>query len=417
MAKAKSKKTSKKTSKAKGKSASSASPLAQARAYLSKTFAKKDDDPLVLLDPSQFKESQPVINTGCFALDTFLGGSPNKHGVVPYPGIARGKILQLYGQPSSGKTTLALMTAAQVIKNGGTVCYIDFENEIDPIYTERLGVPIGDKNRFLLYQPVTLEDGFAIAYTMVTAGVDLVVIDSVGAAISQKQMDKSLTDMSGEAQIGFLARFWSQKLPPIKGKMNRSGTTMIAISQLRTNISSMSYGDSKSVQGGKGWQFYSAYRLYLQRIRSEKGKIYSSLTNKTEEAVVGGLIRVRAEKCKMSDIQQQEVLFYVRHGEGIDNLRTNIEIASNYGIIDKAGAWYTWIMPDGETHRTQGVDNLRSFFQQNESLQQVLEEQIREKIYRSRKHREQEIIQTNIEEDLLGDLSSVGDELTTLLKD
>lgn len=355
--------------------------MAQARGILNDTF--KRTDWVVDLDPSKYKSVQPVLTTNSFVLDTFLGGKPNKFGVVPFPGIPKGKIIQLYGHEASGKTTLALEMSAAVCKSGGTVCYIDWENEVVPEYAHHLGVPTDDGEHFMLVSPDTLEEGFITAYTMASAGVDLIIFDSVGAAVPKATFEKSLGDITDTGRIGLVASFWSTNLPRLKERVSKSGSVILGISQIRANISTMGYGEKNTVQGGNAWKFYSALRLLLKRIATEKGKIRNLLTNQVEEGIIGSYVRVRADKCKQSSIQGNETNIYIRYGEGVDNLRSLIDVAVSYKIIVKAGSWVTWMLPDGTEKKVQGVEKIRDLLVADKSLQVTLQAQVRDRMYAS----------------------------------
>lgn len=330
--------------------------LARAREVLKK--ALPNSDCMIVLDDQLLKESLPHLPSGSMVLDHLIGGRLNQHGVPPCPGIPKGKIFNLYGASSSGKTTLALTVAAEVCRKGGTVCYIDWENEIVPDYSAALGVPIGDPLRFQLVQPDTLEDGFKVMYAMATMGVDLIVIDSVGAGVPQAVFDQPLADQGKTGRIGLIAGSWSQFLPKFKGLINRTGTTVIGISQIRKNINTTGYGDDTVVQGGEAWKFWSALRIKLSRVAQEKRNEVNKITNKTEQVVYGAVVKAKIEKCKVSSSQGGEQCFYIKWGEGIDNIRSVLDVAIGHGIIKKGGAWYTWVKPDGEALKACGMDQL-----------------------------------------------------------
>jgi protein RecA len=274
-------------------------------------------------------------------------------------------------------TTIALTAAATTIANGGEVVYIDWEHEIVPEYALELGVPIGDEDKFMLCQPDTLDDGIAILWTAASAGVDLIVLDSVGAGVPKKFFEKSISETADQGRIGMNAAVWSSFLPKLKARITKTGTAVIGISQIRSNINAMGYGEQTTVQGGKAWRFYSALRMKLQRIKTEKTGDYSTLTNKTEDRVVGAVIQAKLEKCKVSPQQGNEETFYIRWGEGIDDLRSLIEIAKAHNIIRQSGTWLYWTDPDGEERGKQGMEKFRAMFSADTKLQKVLEKQVR----------------------------------------
>jgi len=353
----------------------SGSPLLAAQAVLDK--ALPDKDWRTDLDPASLRQSLPHLPTGSLTVDYLIGGKPNDFGVAPCPGMPRGRIMQLYGHEGSGKTTLALTLAATTCDNGGTVCFIDWENEIVPYYAKALGVPIEDKTKFTLAVPETLEQGIVIAYTMAKHGVDLIVFDSVGAGIPKKQLEGKLEEMADLGRIGLNAAIWSNTLPKLKSVAMRTGTSIIGISQLRENINTSGYGETSNAQGGKAWRFYSALRVKLARIKTEKATHTNSLTNKKEDKVVGAVIKVKLDKCKVSPQQGNEEVMYIRQGEGIDDYRTIIEVGIAYGIVKKGGAWIEWASPDGAHHvKRQGMDRFRKTMLETEGAFQALYGQI-----------------------------------------
>lgn len=352
------KKTAKKTAKdsaprKKAPKKGSESPLLAARAAIEKGL--KGRDCFVNLDPDSLENSLPHIPTNSIVLDRLIGGIPNARGVQPCPGLPRGKILQLYGTEGAGKTTTALEIAASTISSGGTVCYIDYENEIVPTYAEALGVPVTDNTKFMLVQPTTLEDGMYVAHTMASAGVDLIVFDSIAAGIPRKALEKKMEDVGETGQVGQLARLWSVYLPKLSNLITRTNTAVIGISQLREKINTMGYGgDSTDTQGGRAWKFFAALRMKLQRVAQEKDTRVNRLTNKTEDYIYGSKIKVKLDKCKVSAQQGNVEFMYIRQGEGIDNYRTIIEVAIAHNVVKKSGSWFSW----GEV-KAQGMGSFR----------------------------------------------------------
>lgn len=332
--------------------------------------AKLDTSVQVNLDQKSLKTSMPHIPTGALAIDYLIGGRLNQFGVAPCPGVPKGRILNLYGHEGSGKTTLSLTTVSQVCLMGGTCCYIDFENAIVPEYAAALGVPIDDPSKFVLLAPETLEDGLKIMYLMLTEGVDLIVIDSVGAAVPKIEFEKTGKDVDKHAKVGEIARLWSQHLPKIKQMAAKNNTTIIGISQIRDKINAMGYGAeaTTTVQGGKAWRFYSALRMRLKRVQTVKGKVYNAIAGKYEDQAIGSVTRAKLEKCKVSSSQGQEIDFHLRQGEGIDNESTMIDIAVSNGIIKKTGSWITWTRASGDDIKVQGLEKLRAMIKTNQAL-------------------------------------------------
>jgi len=366
------KKVSKKTTRATG---SGKGKLGQVRDMVNK--ALKSNDWESNLDPKMARQSLPHLPMGSLILNHLIGGKPNRHGVSPCPGLPKGRILNLYGHEGSGKTTISLEAAAETCKNGGVVGYIDWEHEIVPDYALSLGVPIGEEDKFMLCQPDTLDDGIAILWTMASAGVDLIVLDSVGAGVPRKYFEKSIAESADQGRLGMNAAVWSQFLPKLKGRINKTGSAVIGISQIRAAINTVGYGDQITVQGGKAWKFYSALRMKLQRVKTEKSSDYSALTNKTEDRVIGAIIKAKLEKCKVSSQQGNEELFYIRWGEGIDDLRSLIEIGAAHRIVKKAGSWIEWIDPSGESVRMQGMEKFRAAIAASSTMRKALEKQVK----------------------------------------
>jgi recombination protein RecA len=374
---AKKKATKKKSTKKAAPKKGGKGKLGQARELLNK--ALKTNDWEATLDPRTAKLSQPHLSTGSMILDYLIGGKPNRWGVPPCPGLPKGRILNLYGHEGSGKTTIALTACATTLANdpNAAVCFIDWEHEVVPEYALALGVPIGDADRFMLCQPDTLDDGIAILWTMASAGVDLIVLDSVGAGVPKAYFEKSIAESADQGRVGMNAAVWSQFLPKLKGRITKTGSAVIGISQIRSAINTRGYGDPITVQGGKAWKFYSALRMKLQRVKTEKNTDYSTLTNKTEERVTGAIIKAKLDKCKVSPQQGNEELFYIRWGEGIDDLRSMIEIGISHKVITKAGSWISWNKPDGDELRMQGMEKFRKAFLADKKLPKALEKQIK----------------------------------------
>jgi len=344
------------------------SALSRATDLMGKVF--KGENPTIELNASKMKQSFPHIPTGALAIDYLIGGRPNQFGVAPCPGLPKGRILNLYGHEGSGKTTLALTTVAQVCASGGTCCYIDFENAIVPDYAAQIGVPIDDPNKFLLVAPETLEDGIKIMYMMISEGIDLIVIDSVGAGVPKIEFDKSVKEVDKHAKVGELARVWSGHLPKLKQLAAKKNTTIIGISQIRDKIGGMGYSEeaTTTVQGGRAWKFYAALRMRLKRIRQVKGKVYNAINGTYEDQVIGSITKAKLEKCKVSSSQGQEINFHLRQGEGIDNASTLIDIGSSNGLIKKAGSWITWTRSNGEEVKVQGSEKLREMLMDEDTL-------------------------------------------------
>lgn len=315
----------------------------------------KTDSFLVNLTPDSYRQSLPHSPTGSFVIDYLIGGELNTHGVGPCPGLPRGKITQVWGAESSGKSTLAQTAAATICKSGGTCLYVDFENAIVPDYAVTLGIPVDDPTLFQLVQPTSLEDGIKLIKIYTMSGVDLVIIDSVGAAVPSSIVERSIKDMDNPAQVGAAARMWSMFLPWIRADLIKNNTALLGISQTRAKIGGgPSYGPQIEAQGGNAWKYYSDLRISLRRTEQEKAKSMNHLTHKVEERITGGKFEAKIEKSKVSGSQGRKEAFYITWGQGIDDLRSIVEIAISHNIIKKSGGWYMY----GDTMKFQGTDQL-----------------------------------------------------------
>jgi recombination protein RecA len=326
--------------------------LKAAHAYLKKKKGKEFTDIVVNTDEGSLSESLPHIASGSDVVDYLIGGSLNSFGVAPCPGYPRGRVTQIWGHEAAGKTTLALEACAAVCAEpGGTALYIDWENDIVPDYAAALGVPITDSNKFMLLQPETLEDGIKYAAAYAAAGVDLIVFDSIGAGVVRRLAERDALDVAEQGKVGELQSVWSQELPNLKRVIAKP-------------------------QGGNAWKFYSSVRLELRRVQNQKAREFNELTHSTDERVVGGIVKVTAIKCKMSRSQGREEIFYIRWGEGVDNVRTIIEIASDHGLVKKSGSWVTWEAAPEKSLKVQGVEKLRSRLIEDAGLYEALRAQV-----------------------------------------
>lgn len=356
------------------------SALTRARSALTSVLK---EDHVVPLSDDLLRQSTPHIPTGSIIVDYAIGGKINKYGIAPCPGIPRGRITQLYGQNSAGKTTLALTIAASVCASGGTVAYIDWEHEVEPRYAATLGVPIADESRFILLQPNTLEDGMKAMILFISEGVDLIVLDSVGAGLPEALWNREVEDVGGQTRPGLVAQKWSEFLPQVKSTMSSSGTTVLAISQLRKTLSAMTGGPDSAPQGGEAWKFYTSVRMMLRVFQKEKAKQFDALSGKMEDKVVGTIVLLKMDKCKVSDSVNNEFKFYLKSGVGIDNTRSVVELAIAYKLINKSGAWYSWPTgPKGEV-RAQGMDALLKAINEDPKNLQALFAQVTPKLMQS----------------------------------
>src|SRR5579872_6228086 len=297
-----------------------------------------------------------AVSTGSLGLDIALGVG----------GLPRGRVVEIYGPESSGKTTLTLEVIAEVQRNGGTAAFVDAEHALDPAYAEKVGVNIAD---LLVSQPDTGEQALEITDMLVRSGaVDLVVIDSVAALTPKAEIEGEM----GEMQLGLHARLMSQALRKLTGNIKRSNTIVIFINQIRMKIGVM-FGNPETTTGGNALKFYASVRLDIRRI----GAI------KSGEEVTGNMTRVKVVKNKVAP-PFREAEFEIMYGAGISREGEIIDLGSAQGIIEKSGAWYSY----KGTRIGQGKDNARTFLQQNREVAREIEEQIRAKLLPAKQARQ-----------------------------
>lgn len=340
------------------------SGLAAARGVMNKVFPK-DQSSEVSIDSARFTQSAPHLPTGSIVIDFLIGGVPNRRGIQPCPGLPRGRIVNLYGAESSGKTTLALTMARETCLRGGDVCYIDWEHSVDIPYAEALGVPIADESKFMLVQPETLEKGLSYLWIAVKAGVSLVIIDSVAAGATDAQWNQTLGEQGEIGRVGAKAAKWSEFLPKLKALMSKTNTCIVGISQLRAKINTgygagKGGGDPTTQQGGMAWKFYSEVRIGLRKVKTEKGKRYDAMTHTMIDVPIGNIVVAKIDKCKVAASQGREAEFFISFGEGIDDMRSVIELATNRGLVKRGGAWYTWERGDSTVLRGQGMEAFKA---------------------------------------------------------
>lgn len=289
-----------------------------------------------------------AVSTGSLGLDIALG----------IGGFPRGRVVEIYGPESSGKTTLALQVAAEIQKAGGTAAFVDAEHAMDPKYAEKLGVKIED---LLVSQPDTGEQALEITDMLVrSSAVDLVIIDSVAALTPKAEIEGDM----GDSHMGLQARLMSQALRKLTGNIKRSNTLVIFINQIRMKIGVM-FGNPETTTGGNALKFYASVRLDIRRI----GAI------KKGEEVIGNETRVKVVKNKVAP-PFKEVVFDILYGEGISRESEIINLGSQLEIIEKSGAWYSY---NGE-RIGQGKDNVRMFLKDNPQMAQEIEAKIRAKL-------------------------------------
>lgn len=286
-----------------------------------------------------------VIPTGALALDAALG----------IGGVPRGRIIEIYGPESSGKTTLSLEILAEAQAQGGVVAFIDAEHALDPGYAARLGVDIDE---VLISQPDTGEDALEICDMLVRSGaIDVIVIDSVAALVPRAEIEGEI----GDSSVGLQARLMSQALRKLAGSLSKSKTTCIFINQLREKIGVM-FGNPETTTGGRALKFFASVRMDIRRVESlKKG-----------QDIIGNRVRVKVVKNKVAaPFKQAE--FDIMYGEGISKEGCILDMAADEGIVQKSGSWYTY---EGE-RLGQGRDAAKQFLKENPTLTQEIDHRVR----------------------------------------
>ena len=290
----------------------------------------------------------PVISTGSLALDVALG----------IGGLPRGRVVEIYGPESSGKTTMSLHALAEAQKAGGTCAFVDAEHALDPSYAGKLGVNVDD---LLVSQPDTGEQALEITDMLVRSGaVDVVVVDSVAALTPKAEIEGDM----GDSHVGLQARLMSQALRKLTGNIKRTNCMVIFINQIRMKIGVM-FGSPETTTGGNALKFYSSVRLDIRRIGALK----------RGDEVIGNETRVKVVKNKMAPPFRQAV-FEILYGEGISREGELIELGVEHGLIKKSGAWYSY----GDDRIGQGKDNVRQFMKEHPEMANEIESQLREKL-------------------------------------
>jgi recombination protein RecA len=289
-----------------------------------------------------------VIPTGSIALDVALG----------IGGLPRGRVVEIYGPESSGKTTVALHAVANAQRAGGIAAFIDAEHALDPDYAQKLGV---DTDGLLVSQPDTGEQALEIADMLIRSGaLDIIVVDSVAALVPRAEIEGEM----GDSHVGLQARLMSQALRKLTGAISNSGTTVIFINQLREKIGVM-FGSPETTTGGRALKFYASVRLDVRRIET--------LKDGTE--AVGNRTRVKVVKNKVAPPFKQAE-FDIVYGQGISREGSLIDMGVEQGIVRKSGAWYTY---EGD-QLGQGKENARAFMRDNPDLANEVEKRIKEKL-------------------------------------
>ena len=290
-------------------------------------------------------EGVEVISTGSLGLDIALG----------IGGLPRGRIVEIYGPESSGKTTLALHAIAEAQKKGGTCAFIDAEHALDPGYARKLGV---DVENLLISQPDGGEQALEIADTLVRSGaIDVLVVDSVAALVPKAELEGEM----GDSHVGLHARLMSQALRKLTGTVSRSNTLLIFLNQIRLKIGVM-FGNPETTTGGNALKFYASCRLEIRRIGAIKER----------EEVTGNQTRVKVVKNKMAPPFRQ-VEFDIMYGEGISKVGELIDLGVKAGVVEKSGAWFSC---DGQ-RIGQGRENAKQYLRDNPAMADSIEKRIR----------------------------------------
>ena len=297
-----------------------------------------------------------AIPTGSLALDAALG----------IGGVPKGRIIEIYGPESSGKTTLALHILAEAQKMGGEVAFVDAEHALDPVYAASLGV---DTDNMLVSQPDTGEQALEITDALVRSGaVDAIVVDSVAALVPKQEIEGEM----GDTFVGLQARLMSQALRKLAGTISKTNCVVIFINQLRMKIGVM-YGNPETTTGGNALKFYSSVRLDVRRVESIK----------EGGNVVGNKTRVKVVKNKVAP-PFREAIFDIMYGQGISKWGELVDLAVQMEIVQKSGSWFSM----GDERIGQGKDSVKAFLQENPDIAEQVEAQVRENLLRSSATRE-----------------------------
>ena len=295
---------------------------------------------LMKLGAEQVKKI-PAISTGALSIDLALG----------IGGVPKGRVIEIYGPESSGKTTLSLHIAAEAQKAGGVAAFIDAEHALDPIYASALGV---DVDELLVSQPDTGEQALEIANMLIDSeGVDVVVIDSVAALVPQAEIDGEM----GQSHVGLQARLMSQALRKLTSSINKTQTTVIFINQIREKIGVM-WGSPETTSGGRALKFYASVRIDIRRIE----------TLKIGAEMIGNRVRAKIVKNKVAP-PFKEAQFDIMFGQGISREGSLLGVGVDHGIVRKAGAWFTY----DEVQLGQGKENSKRFLRENADIALQLE--------------------------------------------
>ena len=308
-------------------------------------ISKQFGDGSIMKLGENHKVDVELLPSGCLSLDIALGG-----------GYPKGRIIEIYGPESSGKTTLTLHAIAEIQKQGGTAAFIDAEHALDPIYAKKLGVDI---ERLIVSQPDNGEEALEITEKLIrSSAVDLVVVDSVAALVPKAEIEGNM----GDSHMALQARLMSQALRKIAGQMNKTNTTVIFINQIREKVGVL-YGSPEVTPGGRALKFYSSVRIDIRKA----DKILES------GVMVGNKTKVKIVKNKVA-APFKEVMLTMRYGKGLDTEGDIINLAIDFGVVEKAGSWFSY---NGE-RIGQGRDKVREYMEANPDKKEEIEEKVKQ---------------------------------------
>ncbi len=316
--------------------------LDAALSQIERSFGKGS---IMRMGGKQINEDVEVISTGSLGLDLALG----------IGGLPKGRVVEIYGPESSGKTTLALQVIAEAQKKGGVCAFIDAEHALDPTYARKLGV---DVDNLLISQPDAGEQALEIADTLVRSGaIDVLVIDSVAALVPRAELEGEM----GDSHVGLHARLMSQALRKLTGSIARSNTMMVFLNQIRLKIGVM-FGNPETTTGGNALKFYASIRLEIRRIGAIKDR----------EETTGNQTRVKVVKNKMAPPFRQ-VEFDIMYGEGVSKVGELLDLGVKAGVVEKSGAWFSY-----DSQRIgQGRENVKAFLREHPAIADAIEAKIR----------------------------------------
>lgn len=297
----------------------------------------------------------PIISTGALSIDAALG----------IGGVPRGRVVEIFGPESSGKTTLALHVIAQAQKAGGMAAFIDAEHALDPEYSRKLGVSI---DNLLVSQPDSGEQALEIAEMLIRSGaIDVIVIDSVAALVPKAELEGEM----GDSHMGLQARLMSQAMRKLTGIVSRSATCLVFINQIREKIGVM-FGSNEVTTGGRALKFYASVRMEIRR----------ELPIKEGDQTIGNRTKVKVVKNKLAP-PFKIAEFDIIYGEGISREGDLLDLGTQHGIIEKSGAWFSF----KDTRLGQGRENVKRFLKDNPDIAQEIEEEVRTKLYPAREEK------------------------------